>query len=277
MAQRLNPNLGVFALRDEHGAFDHARMLSYIFNLEQQLRETQAALTVAQTALEQEKTLSRRDALTGLPNRRALIEHLEGALQDELKLAPTYTPLADGEKRSETDEKRIGVAIGFIDLDGFKAINDTHGHDAGDAVLREVGDFLERKFRETDAFSLYQLPDEAKEMAGRLGGDEFLLVLRHTDAQSLSSRRIEIEADLNMLSVDFTKPDGKTIKIPIRGSLGLVDCDLDASAETNLDAADKLMYARKQERKQMRFAEQGKAMDTLQHALFPTTFRAPSP
>ncbi len=270
MAKPLNLSLGILALRNADGQFDHAKMLSYIFNLEKRLRETEAALDF-------ERNLARLDALTGLPNRRALIEHLQDALQDELKLTPTYKPLAKGEKRSEAEERRVGVAIGFIDLDGFKAINDTHGHDAGDAVLREVGDFLAKKFRETDTFSLYKIPAEAKEMAGRLGGDEFLLVLRHTDATQLASRRAEIEADLNMLSVDFTKPDGRTIKIGIRGSLGLIDCDLKRSAEENLDAADKLMYARKQERKQLRYAAHNQALNELQHAFFSPVGPAPSP
>jgi diguanylate cyclase (GGDEF)-like protein len=265
-------------LIDQNGHVNPGPLLRRVFELESEL--------------EQERRLARTDALTGLPNRRALIEHLENALQDELKFSPPFTPLKSGEKRKKDKDEtqvignaasdsskndRVGVAIGFIDLDGFKAINDTYGHDAGDAVLREVADFLERKFRESDVFALYKIPTEAKEMAGRLGGDEFLLILRHTNSSHLNSRRIETEAELNMLTIDFKKPNGQIAKIGIKGSLGLIDCDLEAKAEENLDAADKLMYSRKQERKQARNAAQNAALNDLQNVFFLPLTPTPSP
>ncbi len=244
----------VQSLVSETGQFYAAPLLTRVFKLEK--------------SLEKERHLARTDALTGLPNRRALIEHLQRALQDELKFTPAYTPLPSEENRNLPEKERVGVAIAFIDLDGFKAINDTHGHEAGDEVLREVASFLTVKFRETDTFSLYKIPAEAKEMAGRLGGDEFLLVLRHTNADHLASRRAEIEADLNMLKIDFKKPDGKEVRIEIKGSLGLIDCNLDKTAEENLEAADKLMYERKQERKQQRYSAQITALKQIEDLLF---------
>ena len=64
-------------------------------------------------------------------------------------------------KRTQTS-----LALLYIDLDGFKQINDTHGHDAGDSVLRVIGTRLQENIRQTDT-------------AVRLGGDEFTIVLEN--------------------------------------------------------------------------------------------------
>jgi diguanylate cyclase (GGDEF)-like protein len=84
------------------------------------------------------------DALTGLPNRKAVLEAIDGAL-------------ARGHRRGEP------VAVLFIDLDGFKRANDAHGHAVGDDVLRECGRRLTNQMRSGD-------------VVGRLGGDEFVVV-----------------------------------------------------------------------------------------------------
>lgn len=196
------------------------------------------------------KHLATTDGLTGLPNRRALIQHLDDALSFEKSLGAPYQEKLSGDKRKAPARDPIGVAIGFIDLDGFKAINDTYGHEAGDRVLKEVGHFLADTLRDTDAFGIYPLKDETPEMAGRLGGDEFVMVLRHTDATHIDARRKDIEATLNMLYIDYTSPNGNNVRIQIKGSLGLIDCDLDKSAEDNLQVADAAMYDQKHTRKQ---------------------------
>ncbi len=87
---------------------------------------------------------ARTDMLTGLPNRLAAIEHLEAVLS-----------------RVEQTGRPVGVL--FIDLDGFKAVNDGRGHANGDQLLRDVGRRLRSELRES-------------EFVGRLGGDEFLVV-----------------------------------------------------------------------------------------------------
>jgi diguanylate cyclase (GGDEF)-like protein len=88
--------------------------------------------------------LANHDALTGLPNRPAILERVESALA-----------------RNRRDDH--GVALLFCDLDGFKPVNDRHGHEAGDLVLCAVAGRLLEAVRETDA-------------VGRLGGDEFVVV-----------------------------------------------------------------------------------------------------
>jgi len=90
------------------------------------------------------RTLAFHDTLTGLPNRALLLQRLT-------------------ERLANARSTGCGVAVHFIDLDGFKAINDTHGHAAGDDVLRTVARRLERTIRENDTIA-------------RLGGDEFVVV-----------------------------------------------------------------------------------------------------
>ncbi|MFK7892273.1 MAG: EAL domain-containing protein [Granulosicoccus sp.] len=101
-------------------------------------------LTDQQQAEQQLKRLAHHDPLTGLPNRTQFLEHLENALL----------------KRQSDDV----VALLFIDLDGFKAINDTLGHDAGDELLQQVARRLKHTVREADTIA-------------RLGGDEFSVTL----------------------------------------------------------------------------------------------------
>lgn len=92
------------------------------------------------------------DALTGLPNRRLLQDRLVQALHDSAR------------------NQQLGGVL-FIDLDGFKAINDTQGHAAGDDVLRQAGLRLSHVMRRNS------------DTVARLGGDEFVAVLRHLSGQ----------------------------------------------------------------------------------------------
>jgi diguanylate cyclase (GGDEF)-like protein/PAS domain S-box-containing protein len=110
-----------------------------------------------------ERALRRRalyDPLTGLPNRYLV--------RDRLEMAAARQARSDGG----------GTAVLFLDLDGFKPINDTHGHDAGDELLREVAGRLSGAVRATDT-------------VGRHGGDEFVIIceeIDETDATSVARR-----------------------------------------------------------------------------------------
>ncbi|MEO5698299.1 MAG: GGDEF domain-containing protein [Burkholderiaceae bacterium] len=113
-----------------------------------------------------ERALSRHDMLTGLRNRRAMTEDAEVALQ-----------LCRRHARA--------VSVAFIDLDGFKRVNDMKGHDRGDDVLRTCAAVIRASVRASD-------------IAARLGGDEFIVLLPETggaDAVALMERlRARIEA-----------------------------------------------------------------------------------
>jgi diguanylate cyclase (GGDEF)-like protein len=105
--------------------------------------------------------LAHHDPLTGLPNRTLFREHLERAL-------------------ARADRSRQGVALLFLDLDGFKATNDTRGHDAGDALLRVVAERLLATLRRADILS-------------RWGGDEFTVILEgvgHAEDAATVARKL---------------------------------------------------------------------------------------
>lgn len=100
--------------------------------------------------------LAYHDALTGLPNRRLLEDRLKQAL-------------------SNAERENAGLTLFFIDLDAFKPINDTYGHETGDLVLQEIGQRLKRSIRQGDT-------------AARVGGDEFVVLLQKTvDAKDVKA------------------------------------------------------------------------------------------
>ena len=102
-------------------------------------------ITARKEAEEEIRRLAHVDVLTGLPNRALFTDRLERALAQAKRYKRTF-------------------ALFFLDLDGFKSVNDTHGHEAGDQVLREVGKRLQETIRAADTVS-------------RLGGDEFTILL----------------------------------------------------------------------------------------------------
>ena len=143
----------IMSHRDRDGELEFmstiARDISEIKDKEGQLELIQDQL---QASLLKERELARQDPLTGLANRRAFLETSE-------------------EEKDRSRRYHHCFNIAYIDLDGFKKINDTLGHAAGDQVLREVANTLRLNLRSTDAVA-------------RLGGDEFAILLVETDAAS---------------------------------------------------------------------------------------------
>jgi diguanylate cyclase (GGDEF)-like protein len=118
------------------------------------------------------------------------------------------------------------VGVLMLDLDGFKAVNDRHGHAAGDEVLREVARRLRRSVRERD-------------LVARLGGDEFVVVLTDLGAVPDSVDRVEAA-----LAERFAGTDA-----PLRAAVGVAVFPADGATVADLLAvADREMYAAKASR-----------------------------
>src|SRR5579875_221298 len=151
------------------------------------------------------------DVLTGLPNRTLFEDRLERALALALR---------EGTK----------VAVLFIDLDGFKTVNDTFGHQAGDALLREVARRLEGRLRRSDTVA-------------RLGGDEFALVLPRADVAGARVVAGEIAAALagSIDALGYQVRVGASIGIAVAPDHGL-------DVATLIRCADLAMYQAKRGR-----------------------------
>ncbi len=117
------------------------------------------------------------DAVTGLPNRKYLMEYLE-----------TITG----------DNPEAPFALLFVDLDNFKRVNDTAGHDAGDALLRDIASYLERSTKHAKSFRPTAGP---LNIAARVGGDEFIQVIQGVESEQ------EIMEIANHLLAGFQSPE----------------------------------------------------------------------
>jgi diguanylate cyclase (GGDEF)-like protein len=133
--------------------------------------------------------------------------------------------------RSLAYVKRYGTpaVMVFVDLDGFKSVNDRHGHAAGDALLKAVARRLTGHVRASD-------------VVARLGGDEFAVLMWNVGGAQAQNKARDIEAAIAAVSVE----DGA---ISVGASAGLVPLDGNATPAEITDAADRAMYVRKKERR----------------------------
>lgn len=177
-----------------------------------------AALKLKKLSLELEH-LALTDELTRVRNRRGFLVLAEHAW----RLA----------RRT-----RVPCRLLFIDLDGVKHVNDTRGHQVGDALLMDAARVLNSVFRETDVI-------------GRIGGDEFAVfeLLDATDGPGNGSERLQAAID------DFNRNAGQSYRLSM--SVGVED--LPATGDTTMEAllsqADIAMYGRKREQEQRRGSE----------------------
>jgi len=160
------------------------------------------------------------DPLTGLANRRQLDTTLE-------------TQLADAERRRQT------ISCVMLDVDHFKRFNDEFGHEAGDAVLREVGGVLKRSTRDPN-------------LAFRYGGEEFLLLLPGLSAAHALERAEEIRSKIAALRIVY---DGRELG-SITASLGVACSPEHCRADRLVQAADaSLLRAKRAGRNRVIVAE----------------------
>lgn len=179
-------------------------------------------ITASKTSEAELLQLAYFDPLTQLPNRRLLLDRLTHAL-------------------AAAERSRLYGAILFVDLDHFKAINDTHGHEAGDQVLVESARRLRGAVRAGDSVA-------------RLGGDEFVVLLEGLDAQVLeAATQARIVADKILVSLAQPYQLGG-YEFHCSASIGLDLFAGDESAVDLLQHADLAMYQSKAEgRNRLRF------------------------
>ncbi len=171
--------------------------------------------------------MARHDPLTGLANRAYLMERLDETLA-ELGAAP-----ADSDARGE-------LALLYLDLDRFKQVNDTLGHPAGDALLRQVAGRIRQSQRTG-------LDGRAEDLVARLGGDEFVAMLRMTPGGGLDSRQIAARVGDRLVAA-LTAPfdlDGQIAHIGTTVGIALWPED-GGTAEELLRAADLALYRGKE-------------------------------
>ncbi|MDX8378448.1 MAG: GGDEF domain-containing protein [Gallionella sp.] len=153
--------------------------------------------------------LAHFDQLTGLPNRTLLLDRLKQSI-------------------SISSRASRAVSLLFIDLDGFKHVNDTYGHTTGDKLLKEVATRLLACIREGDT-------------AARMGGDEFVVLLIESDL----NRGITV-AERILLALKATYNLGKKSISSLSASIGIAEFPDHASElQALIDAADKAMYVAK--------------------------------
>jgi diguanylate cyclase (GGDEF)-like protein/putative nucleotidyltransferase with HDIG domain len=202
--------IGALALYDtETGQFtdDHRRLL-------ERIAEQAAAVVNNSVVFEQTKRDSLTDPLTGLPNTRFMFVHLSRELA-----------------RAERLKSEVSLLV--MDLDGFKAINDMHGHHIGDKALREVARVLRTGIRPYD-------------ICVRYAGDEFVVVLSGCGAEEAEQKQRELQQAIS--EIPFEVRPGRFVQLG--SSFGNAVFPKDGEAyETLLATADKRMYQDKARRK----------------------------
>ena len=184
-------------------------------------------VTALTEAMQRVQTMAFHDVLTQLPNRRLLMDRL-------------------AQKVAGCARNPLHGALMFLDLDHFKALNDTHGHDAGDQLLVEVAQRRRLRMRANDTVA-------------RLGGDEFVVMLTALDADHALAAEQAMgiaEQVRNSLQQPYSLrlPDGAALLWECSSSIGVrvfgtadfrQQTDPAGIAETLLKAADSAMYAAK--------------------------------
>jgi diguanylate cyclase (GGDEF)-like protein len=179
--------------------------LAALERLSVELAELQAKLAASEE-------LADRDPLAPVFNRRAFLRELHRTM-------------------SEVERYKTPAAVIYIDLDGFKAVNDEYGHAAGDAVLRHVGLLLLDSVRESD-------------VVGRIGGDEFGIILNRATKEEAGAKAQSLNDKINSSAIIYAGMPHR-----VRASVGVHSIAMVEDPETALARADEAMYAEKHARR----------------------------
>ena len=195
-----------------------------------QLEEEKRQLVSAREALRQQ---SRLDGLTGLLNRVAILELLD---REITRACRTGHPLS----------------VVMVDIDHFKAVNDTHGHLTGDEVIRQVSTRLGQAVRPYDA-------------VGRYGGEEFLIVMPDFNAIAETSR---LESVRQAIARDPVASGDMSIPVTCSFGVNLLQTGNQHSAEALLEAADRALYeAKHQGRNRVAYGRVVQSADIVEEGL----------
>lgn len=185
----------------------HSANLDLEVRVRSRTRDLEEEVERRRSAEDKLRDMANHDNLTGLPNRG----HLLDVIKMEIEAA---------------EEKPRMMAVMYVDLDGFKAVNDTLGHNAGDMLLKIVAKRLKGCIRKSD-------------LAARIGGDEFVVVLRNVKTISIVEKRArEI---VEMMSEPFDVDGERPAKIGASVGVALFPND-GVTPDTLLKAADGAMY-----------------------------------
>jgi diguanylate cyclase (GGDEF)-like protein len=149
-----------------------------------------------------------RDGLTGLYSHSRIVEQIESAVR-------------------RGDRQRGEFAVAMMDIDGFKAVNDTHGHLVGDQVLKALAYLLRQHLRLSDVL-------------GRFGGDEFVILFPDTDGLSAVEKMEEIRRDF--AAIDHDTVQGR---FSVTVSCGVAEYPTALSCHELIAAADDALYGAK--------------------------------
>jgi len=177
-------------------------------NLEKQVIERTRELEEAKQIAER---LARTDSLTGLKNRRAFFE---------------YAHVVHG-SASRFDRQ---YSVIMIDIDHFKRVNDTHGHQIGDIVIKELANTIEKVIRSAD-------------VAGRIGGEEFAIVLPETTAENVTNLAERLRRSFSEINIPAIASD-----LNLSVSIGVAEYRSDdSSIEDVISRADAALYQAKEQ------------------------------
>jgi diguanylate cyclase (GGDEF)-like protein/putative nucleotidyltransferase with HDIG domain len=179
---------------------DHRRLL-------ERVAEQAGAVIHNSVVFERTQEDSLTDPLTGLPNRRSLFVHISREL-------------------SRAERLKSAVALIVMDVDDFKAINDTYGHNVGDAALQAIATALHQALRPYD-------------LCVRYAGDEFIVVLSDCTREAADTKRRELQARLSAL--ELTIRPGRVVPLAVSAGVAVFPYDGDGY-ETLLAEADQRMY-----------------------------------
>jgi len=184
----------------------HKQELHVRMRAGQRIIELQSELIAAKETLKEQAT---HDALTGILNRRAIMDRLDKDLAHAVRLG-----------------KPLG--LGMVDLDHFKKVNDTYGHQSGDIVLKEFVKRAQSMIRKYDTI-------------GRYGGEEFLVITPDVDIETSKTIFERIRNSIAEQKVQLEKQ-----KIPVTASLGVAISEKNSTADVLMKAADTALYKAKE-------------------------------